>query len=93
MCAVQNMKDEMEKQELMRRVEEKNEKTQAIEEQRLALQAELSATLREIAASDAWLRVCHLAFPSHVAFCLRETRGIHDEMHWRKLLPATPGSG
>ena len=54
---MQNMKDEMEKQELMRRVEEKNEKTQAIEEQRLALQAELSATLREIAASDAWLRV------------------------------------
>ncbi len=55
--SLQNKNDELNQQELMRKVAEKNEKTQAIEEQRLAIQAELSATLREIAASDAWLKV------------------------------------
>lgn len=57
LCVAQNKKDEIDNQELMRKVEEKCERTQAIEDERLALHAELSATLREIAASDAWLRV------------------------------------
>ena len=89
MCAVQNMKDEMEKQELMRRVEEKNEKTQAIEEQRLALQAELSATLRDIAASDAWLRV-YLRISSSLRLIAENIPGL---FRWVTLRKATASTG
>lgn len=54
---MQSKRDEVLKEELARKVEEKNDKMTAIEEQRRALMAELDKARKEIAAHDDMLRV------------------------------------
>ena len=55
---VQLKRDEALRQELSRKVEFKNERMAAIEEQRRSLMMELEDTRKEIAVHDNLLRVC-----------------------------------
>lgn len=50
-------KDEEERQECARRVQEKQDRTKAFEEQRQALMRELETTRNEIAVHEAYLKV------------------------------------
>ena len=56
---MQLRRDETLRQELSRKVEFKNERMAAIEEQRRSLMEELEDTRKEIAAHDNLLKVCH----------------------------------
>ena len=56
---MQLKRDEALRQELSRKVDFKNERMAAIEEQRRSLMEELEDTRKEIAAHDTLLKVCH----------------------------------